>query len=279
MTTPEQPQRFDLTLAHLLTGAGIEDNEAVLLVRHTYKPDGLRGPADMTLNKVLAYTREQNRTGKFPANPPSLWLTFIADGGRRSRFVTAYENLGMVDAPDHVPWKQAQSHRWFDLRQSELLASLRDRLVIEWTSDTINWAKSGRRAEAMRVVEIADPEAVAFPGFDRFVIDYPTLQAVIDDSRYSSWRTALAAVQGIYLIADKKTGKLYVGKADGSERFLAAGRPMHATGTAATSCSRRWRQRTPPTPRTISSRSCGSSTRPRRPQKSTQPSRITRKPS
>ncbi len=220
MTNPEQPQHFDLTLSHLLTAAGIEDNEAVLLVRHAYKPDGLRGPADMTLNKVLAYTREQNRTGKFPANPPSLWLTFVADGGRRSRFVTAYDNLGVVDAPDHIPWKRAQAHRWFDLRQSELLKSLRDRLVIEWTSDTINWAKSGRRAEAMRVVEIADPEAVAFPGYDRFVIDYPTLQAVIDDSRYASWRTALAAVQGIYLIADKKAGKLYVGKADGSERFL-----------------------------------------------------------
>ncbi|MET8518696.1 GIY-YIG nuclease family protein [Nocardioides sp. NPDC004968] len=220
MTNPAQPKHFDLTLDHLLTAAGIEDNAAVLLVRHTYKPDGLRGPADMTLNKVLAYTREQRRKGKVPANPPSLWLTFIADGGRRSRFVTAYENFGVVDAPDHIPWKRAQAHRWFDLRQSELLTSLRDRLVIEWTSDTINWAKSGRSAEAMRVVEIADPEAVPFPGYDRFVVDYPTLQAAVDDSRYASWRTALAAVQGIYLIADKKTGKLYVGKADGSERFL-----------------------------------------------------------
>ncbi|MFJ2755771.1 GIY-YIG nuclease family protein [Nocardioides sp. NPDC087217] len=220
MTTPEQPQHFDLTLGHLLTAAGIVDNAAALLVRHTYKPDGLRGPADITFNKVLAYTREQNLKGKFPADPPSLWLTFIADGGRRSRFVTAYENHGLVDAPDHIPWRRAQEHRWFDLRQSDLLASLRDRLVVEWTSDTINWAKSGRTAEAMRVVEIADPEAVVFPGYDRFVIDYPTLQAVIDDSRYASWRTALAAVQGIYLIADKKTGKLYVGKADGSERFL-----------------------------------------------------------
>lgn len=206
--SPEQPQHFDLTLDHLLTAAGIEDNAAVLLVRHTYKPDGLRGPADMTLNKVLTYTREQSRKGKVPANPPSLWLTFIADGGRRSRFVTAYDNLDVVDAPDHIPWKRAQAHRWFDLRQSDLLSSLRDRLVIEWTSDTINWAKSGRSAEAMRVVEIADPEAVPFPGYDRFVIDYSTLQAVIDDSRYASWRTALAAVQGIYLIADKKTGRL-----------------------------------------------------------------------
>lgn len=30
-----------------------------------------------------------------------------------------------------------------------------------------------------------------------------------------SWRTALSSVKGIYLITDTKTGKLYVGKAEG----------------------------------------------------------------
>lgn len=38
--------------------------------------------------------------------------------------------------------------------------------------------------------------------------------------RYSQWQTALSSAQGIYLIADTKTGKLYVGTADGAERFL-----------------------------------------------------------
>lgn len=31
---------------------------------------------------------------------------------------------------------------------------------------------------------------------------------------------ALSSVQGIYLIADTSAGRLYVGKADGAERFL-----------------------------------------------------------
>lgn len=43
---------------------------------------------------------------------------------------------------------------------------------------------------------------------------------MVDDRRYSQWRAALQAVQGIYLIADTSTGKLYVGKADGADRIL-----------------------------------------------------------
>lgn len=220
VTTSQSPESFDLSLGHVLSAAGVTDLSSVLLIRHTYTATGLRGPADLTLENVANYTREQPQRNKIPADPPALWLTFVADGGRRSRLITAYESHGQVDAPDDLPWRRAKDGRWFDLRPSDLLANLRQRLVVEWTPDLINRAKAGARSVSMRVVEIADPEAVPFPGYDRFVIDYPTLQAVIDDSRYAAWRTALASVQGIYLIADKRTGKLYVGKADGSERFL-----------------------------------------------------------
>lgn len=79
---------------------------------------------------------------------------------------------------------------------------------------------TGPAASAFKIVEIADPEAVAFPGFDQVLIDHAELQLVIDDPRYAAWRTALGAVQGIYLITDTSTGKHYIGKADGSERIL-----------------------------------------------------------
>ncbi len=70
------------------------------------------------------------------------------------------------------------------------------------------------------MIEIADPEVVPFPGFDRVLTTHAVLQSVVQDSRYAAWQTALGAVQGIYLIADTSTGQLYVGKADGGERIL-----------------------------------------------------------
>jgi hypothetical protein len=72
----------------------------------------------------------------------------------------------------------------------------------------------------MPVVEIADPARVPFPGFDNVLITHDELVAVVEDSRYAEWRTALAAVQGVYLVADSSSGELYVGKADGTERPL-----------------------------------------------------------
>ena len=206
--------RGDLSLADLLRVAGVAPDD-VLLVRHTYSADGLTGPQDATVENVLTYSRAQAlRQSKIPRDPPAFWLNFVADGKRRSRFLAAYENRGEVLA------ERTDVLRYFDLHQSDVLVSLRNRLVIEWSNDTINWAKAGQKADQMPVVEIADPARVPFPGFDEVLITYDELLAITEDSRYAEWRTALAAVQGVYLVADTSSGKLYVGKADGTDRLL-----------------------------------------------------------
>nr|WP_244632888.1 GIY-YIG nuclease family protein [Aeromicrobium sp. CFBP 8757] len=100
------------------------------------------------------------------------------------------------------------------------MSSLSGRLVVEWSKDTINWAKSGTAAARFPIVEIADPARVPFPGYDFVRVSHDQLQDVISDPRYESWRTALGSVQGIYVITDTDSGKLYVGKADGAERIF-----------------------------------------------------------
>lgn len=198
----------ELTLSHVFAAAGLDADEIVVL-RHTYTEGGLESPADLAPEKVLDYTRRQGQNNKLGKNPATLWLCFMADGQRRSRFLAAYENHGQL------PGVQADG-----LRPSSALSSLKDRLVVEWSGDTVNWAKKGASAASFPVIELADPQAVPFPGFDRVLISYGELQAVVEESRYASWRTALGSVQGIYLIADSSTGCLYVGKADGGERIL-----------------------------------------------------------
>lgn len=203
----------ELCLGHILEAADLDVSKVVVL-RHTYTTDGLMRPADVTPPELLDYVRRQETGNKLGRTPAPLWLNFMADGGRRSRFSTAYENHG------EVPEQRSAGLRYFDLRPSSVLSALSKRLIIEWSQDAVNWAKQGSAAAAFRVVEIADPEVISFPGFDRVLISFNELLAVVDDSRYRAWRTALGAIQGIYLIADTSTGKLYVGKADGSERIL-----------------------------------------------------------
>lgn len=207
--------RGELHLGHILAATGVELAE-VVIIRHTYNRDGLRTPSDITPENVLAYTRQQGteKGDKLGPRPVGNWLVFIADGARRSRFYISYDNRGEVMA------ERTEKLRYFDLHESHLLRSLRDRLVIEWTADTINWAKKAATAQAFRVVEIADPEVVAFPGYERVLLAYDDLRLAVTDSRYAAWQAALGSVQGIYLIADTSTGHLYVGKADGRERIL-----------------------------------------------------------
>lgn len=50
------------------------------------------------------------------------------------------------------------------------------------------------------------------------LVSFEEFQAIIGDDRYGQWPSVLGSVQGIYLIADTKTGKLYVGRADGAAR-------------------------------------------------------------
>ena len=202
-----------LQLGHLFQAAGLAP-EDVAVIRHTLTSDGLISQEDAAGPKLLAYTREQGLRNKLGKNPPTIWLNFLATTGRRARFLTAYQNHGEILA------ERTERSRFFDLRPSQVFSAHEQRLVIEWTADTVNWAKSGTQALTMPIVEISDPTTEPFPGFDSLIVSFRELQAIIEDDRYRQWRTALSSVQGIYLIADTKTGQLYVGKADGAERFL-----------------------------------------------------------
>ena len=78
----------DLSLGHILAATGLDFSDVVIL-RHTYTVDGLESASDLTPEKVLDYTRRRGINNKLGKTPPRFWLIFMADGGRRSRFLTA----------------------------------------------------------------------------------------------------------------------------------------------------------------------------------------------
>lgn len=199
-----------LTLGPILHDAGIDLVEAIV-IRHAYttEPDGIH--ADSTDNEILAYTRTQSASPrKFLAVPPRLWVVFIREGGGEARLWSVVENRGEA-------WNDGV-RRAFDLVQSDHMEELRNRLVVGWKSPRTWWMRGGTAAP-YPVNAIADAEPIPFPGFDRLVLNYPQLQAVMREPRYASWCTALSSVIGIYLITDTRDGRQYVGKADGLENI------------------------------------------------------------
>jgi hypothetical protein len=204
-----------LTLGTILHSTGIDPLD-VQVIRHAYviEPEGtgVHGiHADSTDGEILRYTSQQSALQRiFPPVPPKFWVVFVRDGGGRARLWAVVENRGEISNDGAV--------RTFDLVVSEHMADLQNRLVISWKSPRA-WRITGPTAAGYPVVEIADAEPVPFPGFDRLVLNYPRLQAVMREHRYASWRTALSSVVGIYLITDTLDGRQYVGKADGTENI------------------------------------------------------------
>ncbi|AYF99145.1 GIY-YIG nuclease family protein [Protaetiibacter intestinalis] len=202
-----------LTLDPILRSAGI-DPASAQAIRHAYVPvhedTGLRGIGpDSTDDEILTYTSQQSaRSRAFPTSPPRTWVVFIREGGDRARLWAVVENRGEVANDGAL--------RTFDLVVTDQMADLRDRLVIGWPSPRA-WRLNGQTAARYPVLEIADARPVPFPGFDRLVLDYAQLQAVMREHRYAAWRTALESVAGVYLITDLRDGRQYVGKADGQE--------------------------------------------------------------
>jgi hypothetical protein len=54
----------------------------------------------------------------------------------------------------------------------------------------------------------------AFPGYENIVHDFSQLESIIYQAK-PDWKSALENVKGVYLITDKKSGRMYVGSAYG----------------------------------------------------------------
>ncbi|MGB4405296.1 MAG: GIY-YIG nuclease family protein [Sphaerochaeta sp.] len=91
------------------------------------------------------------------------------------------------------------------------------RLVIKFEKNfRASYLLAEKYLENMEIVQIFPEKYICdpFPGYSDVCISYDTLRQ-IQRTEERSWKTALSAVFGIYLITDIKTGKHYVGKADG----------------------------------------------------------------
>ncbi len=211
-----------LTFGHVLTAIGAEHDPPIALddirvIRHSFNSGdetGLRGPEDLTEERVQKYTRcQDNSPRRFPTEPERYWVVLVADGQRRSRLWGTFENHG------EVVGERTADLRYFDLRRTEFLEPLKNRLVVDWDVPRV-WHRRAANAANMPVLEIADRDKEPFPGFDNVMLTFHQLSEMVTDHRYLDWRTALSQVQGIYLITDSSNGKQYVGKADGTERIL-----------------------------------------------------------
>ncbi len=127
---------------------------------------------------------------------------------------------------------QSRSPYLYSTSRHEAFESLSGRAVIEFVRPgRQSYLLAERWVESMRVAAIL-PESMQFQDFPGYLNTTLTKQQLdtIVRLQVASWRSALASVSGVYVITDRRTGKLYVGSAYGEGGIWGRWSAYSATG-------------------------------------------------
>ena len=146
--------------------------------------------------------------------------SFVATPLDETLFIGLYKINGVGTAPseliDPISGKDVGGFNLYDTTLSSKLGDYRGRLTIKWGVGYRSWVQLADKNQKP-IVEIrrtvGEPP---FPGFLDFRERLSQLTTVP-----SSWRIALSAVSGIYVLTNPHTGKQYVGSAQGLGGFWA----------------------------------------------------------
>ncbi len=142
-------------------------------------------------------------------------------------FIGLWDILGCVECSNFTQENQNELHKhdlpesWFhnsvryNLKKNNILDELSERLVIEWGSATVSWVQSKDK----EVVELKGKKSIGdFQSFSQINLAYQKIKMITQfPDTNLTWVKALSSVNGVYLIKDTLSGKLYVGSAYGKQ--------------------------------------------------------------
>lgn len=210
-----------VTLAQILQSQSrLLEGKRVKLVRHKDHRAEYR-EAIKDRKKLLAYQQKQ---GRDVFGGCEYIVSFMGLERSKSLFFGVFKVLGS---------RFVDGHYLYNLEKVEAFDGLADRLVIDWGESTRAWLQWYDR-QSKNVIEILPSGYIGnFPGLLDFVLEFDDLQTLIANPEANhDWKHHLSAVNGVYLILDRKTGKQYIGSAYGREGIWGRWKAYAATGHA-----------------------------------------------
>lgn len=191
-----------ITIQELLFNRNLSKTAKVKLVRHKDGRGDLYNLYRTDLRGFLAY---QNSQAKDVFKGVEYIVSFIGEEGMLSRFVGVYKLTDRKQiADDHFEYQMEEVKEQFD--------DLKERVIVRW-KNAISWHQWIKNE--MEVTEIHPGlHYKQFTDYSDFILSFTELTEIVTN-KYSDWKKMLSATQGIYLISDTKTGKLYVGSTYG----------------------------------------------------------------
>ena len=197
------------------------DPNRTKLIRHALKHD--RCQRCFQHNFIEYYQRIQRKN--FFVGCDYL-LSFFSGPGTSAKFIGCYKvgggepiNLSLMPLGFPVPEMFTEDRYFYDLQATDIMADLKERLIIEWGKAAVSWHQWASNEKNVLAIQ-ANPK-YTFPGYDKVILSYAELKEIISDNiLYENWHTALSSIYAIYLIVDTSDGKQYVGSAYGNDGLL-----------------------------------------------------------
>ncbi len=212
-----------ITIFKILEIYGIEPSK-IKLVRHGNKEIPVRETFLNNIKKFEAYQSFQkpNRFGKAKSV-----VVFAPYFKTTAILLGVWDIVGYVESKNFpnetkkllkqfgFPENWLKHNVMYRLKRNRILDDLSERLVIEWGAATVSWVQSKDK----EVVEIKGKKSVGdFQSFSLVDFEFQDLKNIIQyPDTNLTWVKALSSVNGVYLIKDKLSGKLYVGSAYGDQ--------------------------------------------------------------
>jgi len=213
-----------LTIHKLFEIYGI-DPTGVKLVRHGNKEIDILNTFQTDISRFISYQSFQapNKFGKAKSI-----AVFAPYHKTTALFLGLWNIEGIIKNSEFTIEisqelnNQSLPHEWFGssdkyiLKENNILKKFSERLVIEWGRSTVSWVQNKDK----EIIEIKSEQTKLsigeFESFDTVSLSFHELKKIINSPEINTtWVTALSSVNGVYLIQDKTTGKLYVGSAYG----------------------------------------------------------------
>ena len=207
-----------IKIGELLKLRGLDINKRIKLVRHkdARQKQFINGvevegnPYDWYRNdkdKFIAYQSEQHRD---VFKNVDYIVSFIGENGTIARFIGIYK----IEGPDN---ERNTNKYCYKITEVEGFDELKERIIIDWGPSTISWHQWLNDKNDKEIIEITPGFDHIFPGYEKIALTLAQLKNIILEKEYPEWKKMLSAVNCIYIITDRKTGKNYIGSTYGKE--------------------------------------------------------------
>jgi hypothetical protein len=127
-----------------------------------------------------------------------------------------------------LPAEWENQNAYYETKLEVLTNHLSQRVIISWGRSAISWLQRADKA----VLEVRrEMSREPFTSYNNLHLAFTDLVQIVNNQiSNKSWVDALSSVNGIYLINDNSTGKLYVGSACGARGIFQRWSEYVATG-------------------------------------------------